>query len=71
MLGVDTFLKNLVEKYKNRGKLSGKGNLIMKTCFALLALAAIVTSGCQSDIHQTDTAPEKYMNVGGSSPVTS
>ena len=40
----------------------------MKTCLALLAFVAIITSGCQSDIRQTYTAPQLYMNVQGSPP---
>jgi hypothetical protein len=40
----------------------------MKICLALLAIVAIITGGCQSDIRETYTAPQLYANVQGSPP---
>lgn len=40
----------------------------MKTYLALLAFVAIISAGCQSDIRETYTAPQLYMNVQGYPP---
>jgi hypothetical protein len=40
----------------------------MKICFALLALAAIITTGCKTDIESDMSANDKYMNVQGNIP---
>ena len=35
----------------------------MKTCLLILALAAFVTAGCQSDTDSDMSANDKYMNL--------